>query len=78
MSSARSGDIQSLQQCQDIGGNVAYAVLLKLNEDQWKLVVILSLSELFSDEEIIFSTIIHPKVRIEIYEPPDLCSNRKP
>jgi hypothetical protein len=68
MSSARSGNVQSLVQYHHTGGDMVYAVLLKLPEDRWKLVVILSCQEMWSDEEVMLSTIIHPEVEIKIYD----------
>lgn len=66
MSCAGSGDIQGLAQYQHLGGDVAYAVLLKLPEDQWKLAVIVSPEDLLSAENVVFSAIVRPGVQIKI------------
>ncbi len=63
---AKAGDLHGLSQFQQIGGDLIYAVLLKLNDNKWKLAIIESPYSPSSNERVIYSAIIHVDVPIEI------------
>jgi hypothetical protein len=64
---AKQNDVVGLAQYQQIGGDLAYAVLLKLVDDQWKLVVIKSPYDPCQAEQAIFVAIARLKISIEVY-----------
>ena len=66
LSSAQRADLQSIVQFQQIGGDLVYGVLLKLEHSQWKLVVIESPEDPSTDERCIFSSVIPVNIDIEI------------
>src|SRR5712671_4765893 len=68
LSKAKQGDVQSLAQYQQIGGNLVYAVLLNIANDQWKLVVIDSPTDPNKKERPIFVEIIRLGIPIEAYD----------
>jgi hypothetical protein len=67
MSMAKQGDLQGLAQYQQIGGNLAYGVLLNFSNNQWKLVIIQSPESPSLREQPVFTAVIHPTVSIEVY-----------
>ena len=67
ISKAKQGDIQSLTQFQHLGGDLAYAVLLNLANERWKLVVIESPEDPALIEQAVFASIVCLEISIDVY-----------
>ena len=65
LSHARKGDLENLARFQQVGGDLAYAVILRMRDDLWRLLVIRSPENPQQNEDFVLSSTVRANVRVE-------------